>query len=79
MIMVKLAEINNWAGEMQNLLGALDPSLMPLLQQIAQAAVQLGNGVQSKMERSGMARGSSVVPPSPPQTPSGPPPNPNQL
>lgn len=77
-VMVKLSEMNNWAGEMKNLIGGFDPSLMPYLQQIASAAVQLGNSVQEKMQRSGAARGSSVVPQTPPGAPSGPPPNPGQ-
>ncbi len=77
-IMAKLGELNDWASEMQNLVGTFDPSLMPYLQQIASAAVQFGNGVQQKVQRAGITRGSSVVPPTPPANPGGPPPNPNQ-
>lgn len=77
-IMVGLSELNDWAGKMQNLVQAFDPSLLPYLQQIATAAVQFGNGVQEKVQRSGIARGSSVVPPTPPGVPAGPPPNPQQ-
>ncbi len=78
-IMVKMAEANNWAGDMKNLVGTYDPSLMPYLEQVAKTLVQFANAVQEKAQRSGIARGSSVVPPTPPQNPAAPPPNPNQM
>lgn len=78
-IMAKLQELEAWAGDMKNMVETFDPSLVPFLQQIAKVAVQFGTAVQQKAQRSGMARGSSVVQSTPPQNPGGPPPNPNGM
>jgi hypothetical protein len=65
----KVQELDAWAGEMKNLVGQYDPSLMPFLEQIGKAAMGLASAVQSKAQRSGTAKGSPVVPPQPPQNP----------
>lgn len=68
-ITAKVQELDAWAGEMKNLVTQYDPSLLPFLEQIAKAAMGLANAVQDKAKRSGVAKGSPVVPPTPPQNP----------
>jgi hypothetical protein len=75
-IQAKFQELDAWAGDMKNLLGQFDPSLMPFLEQIAKIATQAMTAIQSKAQRSGMAKGSPVVPPQPPQNPAAGPPSP---
>ena len=66
----KVQELDKWAGEMKNLVGQYDPSLLPFLEQIGKAAMGLASAVQQKAKRSGVAKGSPEVPPAPPQNPS---------
>lgn len=79
LIMEKVQQLDPWVGDMKSLLGAHDPSLMPFLEQIGKAAMELANAVQEKASRAGIGRGSSVVPPTPPSNPGAPPPNPNAM
>ena len=76
-IQQKVQELDAWAGDMKNLLSGFDPSLMPFLEQIGKAGTQLVEAIETKAKRSGVAKGSPVVPPQPPQNPAAGPPNPN--
>lgn len=76
-IQAKMQELDTWAGDAKNLIGQFDPSLMPFLEQIGKAGVQLMEAIQTKAQRSGVAKGSPEVPPQPPQNPAAGPPNPN--
>ena len=74
-IMQKVQELDQWAQQMKTMLDQYDPSLSVLMQPIAQAGLDLGKAVQEKAQRSGMARGSPVVPPNAAPNPAaGPPP-----
>ncbi len=72
----KLQELEQWAGSMKQMLDQFDPSLSVLLQPIAQAGMDLGKALNEKAQRSGMARGSAVMPPPPAQSPAAGPPMP---
>lgn len=77
-LMSMLQQLDQWAGQFKPLLDRFDPSLSVLLQPIAQAGLDLQQALQDKLQQSGMARGSPVVPPQPPQSPVAGPPNPTQ-
>ena len=72
----KLKELDQWAQQIKTLLDNFDPSLSVLLVPIAQAAQDMMKALQEKAQRSGMARGSSVMPQPPAQNPAAGPPNP---
>lgn len=73
-ILSKLAELNPWAADMDNMLSVYDPSLRPFLEQIAKSTVELARAIQEKASSSGILYGSPVVPPTPPANPAAPPP-----
>ncbi len=72
----KLQELDQWASSTKTMLDQFDPSLSVLLQPIAQAGMDMAKALQEKAQRSGMARGSSVVPPNAPPNPAAGPPQP---
>ena len=68
--------LDQWAQQAKSMLDQYDPSLAVLLQPIAQAGMDLARSLQEKAQRSGMARGSPVVPPNAPPNPAAGPPQP---
>jgi hypothetical protein len=75
-VMGQIQKLDQWVGETKTLLESFDPSLVPLFKPIAEAGMKLAEEIQKKAQRSGMAKGSPVVPPQPPSNPSAGPPSP---
>lgn len=75
-VLMKVQELDRWATDVKMMLDQYDPALAVFLQPIAQAGLDLGKALQERAQRSGMARGSPVMPPQPPQNPTAGPPNP---
>lgn len=71
--------LDQWAQQAKMMLDQYDPSLATLLQPIAQAGLDLAKALQEKAQRSGMARGSPVVPPTGPPNPAAGPPQPQGM
>ena len=71
-----LQALDQWAQQAKMMLDNYDPSLSVLLQPIAQAGMDLSKALAEKAQRSGMARGSPVVPPNAPPNPAAGPPMP---
>lgn len=65
----KIKELEGWAVDMQRLIQQLHPPLMPLLQPIAQAGMDIQKAVNELAKRSGMERGSPVAEQPQPGTP----------
>lgn len=73
----QLQKLDQWVGETKNLVQSVDPSLLPLLEQIGKPAMAMAQALEKKAKSSGMAKGSPQVPPQPPPNPAVGPPNPN--
>lgn len=71
-----IQKLEQWADQASTMLGSFDKSLLPLLQPIAAAGLDLRKALESKAKSSGMARGSPVVPPNAPMNPAAGPPTP---
>ncbi len=71
-----LQELDQVVTKLKTMLDQFDPSLSVFVQPRAQAGAQLAQAMQEKMQRSGAARGSSVVPPNAAPNPSAGPPMP---
>lgn len=65
----KIQELDRWAQDMQRLIKTAHPPLMPLLQPIAQAGLDLQRAITELSKRSGMEKGSPEVAPMGPQNP----------
>lgn len=72
----KLSELEKWLKEMLQIINGIFPPLKTHLETIAQAGINLREGMQDLAQRSGVAQGSPVMPQQPPGDPAAGPPMP---